>query len=56
MKAQLWKTNRQQSSYLLCFRINSQMYINIGWDIKHFPISYNTATMYKRSDDKCAHI
>ena len=26
------------------------------WDIKHFPISYNTATMYKRSDDKCAHI
>lgn len=25
------------------------------WDIKHFPISYNTATMYKRSD-KCAHI
>lgn len=26
------------------------------WDIKHFPISYNTATMYKRSDDQCAHI
>lgn len=24
-------------------------------DIKHFPISYNTATMYKISDN-CAHI